>query len=175
MPWWSGPVLDGLVVAAVLVGVLAWQTDLGLSAGLAVAALTGVLWGAQNARDAYRERVALRTNVGDLDGDQLRRAEQVLAGDAPRDDTERDAAFRLATYRVAQSWRAAGPAGAGLAGVTVIATVLALQQSPWWWFGVALIAVTAAGVVRGDRGLRGRAEELRAPAQSSTRSFSPPE
>jgi membrane protein implicated in regulation of membrane protease activity len=176
LPWWVRPVLDGLVVAVVLLALLPWQTDLALPAALGVAAVVGLLWGLQNARDARRERAAERSNVGGLSAEDLRRAERVVAGEPPRDEEERDAAFRLATYRVAQSWRAAGPAGAALAGVVVIGTLLALQQSPWWWLAVVLAAVTAVGVLRGDRGLRRRAEELRSPpAQSSTRSFSPPE
>jgi hypothetical protein len=177
LPWWVPPLIRGVAVTVVVYGLsrwLNWERSL-LSAAL-IGCAVGTVLSLLNARAQAREFEALRRNVGVLDRADLRRAEAVVAGEEPQSDSDREFAFRLATYRIAAGGLDDVVSRLSVVLVFAVSVVLSLAHSPWWWVAVAFGGLLVAVSVRDDRRLRSRAEELRAPLpQSSTRSFSPPE
>lgn len=163
-----------MVGALCLFALLRWQTNLSVPVSLGLAALFGIAAGGGKAYHLGREHAAVRSDVAEVVPHVPRRAERVVRGEAPRDEPERAAAFRLAMHRA----DARHPAGSAVVlGLAVVSQVfLALVISPWLWIGVGLILLAATADAQASARMRRRAEELLAPlAQSSTRSFSPPE
>ncbi|MGY1720184.1 hypothetical protein ACI8AG_14175 [Blastococcus sp. SYSU DS0552] len=145
--------------AAFGVAVLGGQGWSAAVPGAVGAAIGGGLVGATLMHGQLRRQAEA---VGVLGGRARRAAGRAsLRGPVPEDPETRAAAYALVEHALAERRRNRVPSVVGAVVLLAMTVYLAVQASPWWWVGVAVLAgLLAYGWFVLPRRLRRRAELL---------------
>ena len=165
-PWWALALVNGVVIAPVLVLVARF----GRGDPWPVALVGGVLGGAVcGAIVATVTRMQFHRRpldaVGDVPDDVRTRVASrgTLFGPVPDDPHERAATLTLLEDQLARM-REKRPVGVAMHLVLIgLCLWRALAGSPWWWAGVVVFAVLLGGILLVPRLGQRRAELLRRP------------
>jgi hypothetical protein len=161
-PWWKLGVVMGALVApffVLLFGLTddrSWTTAAVMGVGLGV--VCGPVLGYLMANQ-IRDSLAAGGPLSESDGVAVERAAR--RGPAPEDDAVREAALRVVEDRLIALHGTRVPARATAVGLLVVAVLLAVVQSPWWWIAVVLCLGLVAMVLMAPARLQRRAEVLR--------------
>ena len=163
--WWQLALATGLPPALAMVLVMRLQDTAtwgeALLGGLLGALIVGPVLGTLVGRQIAREREAHGDRPESVRGAAGRAA---LWGPVPEDPVERQVALRLAKRALVERQRPRIVRFVGPVIVVAMLMNLAIEASPWWWVGVALVlGLLVFGRVVLPRRLRHRIEVLSEP------------
>jgi uncharacterized membrane protein AbrB (regulator of aidB expression) len=161
-PWWVWSLIEGVSFGAYVTALNLQQSHswrFAVGGGL----IGGVLFGAVMGPILARQHRKFSALVGTLPVHERRIAVRaVTRGAAPLDRDVREAAARLATYRLNELSRTFAPTVAMLVLLTVFCGLLAFMSppAPWMWIAAACLAVLTPSYLAWPRYLQRRVKIL---------------
>ncbi|MQA33005.1 hypothetical protein [Modestobacter roseus] len=157
---WQVSALMTLLLAPFFVGIFWGLRDFGavgtLVTGVGAAAICGPVVGYLTWQQTRESLPA-----GESSPDEARAERAARRGPVPEDDDVRGDALRIVEHRLALLSASRGRALVSAAVLPLVATFLAVAQSPWWWIAVVVCLGTSTSVVLIPRHLERRAALLR--------------
>lgn len=162
-PLWALAAVCGIPLAVFLEVLLHFGRHQAWLVALVPSVVCGVVGGLMTAATTRRRSNASLAAVGDVPEDVRTKvaSRRTLGGPVPADPVERAATADLIDHQIAELRRRRVGTFTLTPAVMVLFAWFALTRSPWWWLGVAVLAVLFVLILRTPAMLERRAERLR--------------
>lgn len=162
-PLWALATACGVPIAVFLALLLRYGRHQSWTQALVAAVICGMVGGLFTAWSSRRQMVRARAAIGDAPDSVRDRvaSRPTVRGAVPADPEERAATLRLIDSQIAELRRRRVGTFTLIPAAMALFAWFAVARSPWWWLGVAVLAVSFVLVLRAPAMLERRAELLR--------------
>jgi hypothetical protein len=161
-PWWKLSLVMGALLAPFFTVMFRLGRDMGWAAAVPTGLLTAAICGPILGYMAWKQAHESISGAGSLPEDHLARAERAARrGAVPQEDELRQAALGIVEHRLLMLHATRVRALVSTASLLVVAVLLAVSHSPWWWMGVGFGLALLAFVLWTPAHLERRAQLLR--------------